>query len=120
MPTLTKQHSNRFTTWMWTALDQTDTDISEVAVLDANYSDIMVEFDDTGGDWGGETFTLRGYGYEFVNGYALSDLDGSAISLTADGAATIREAPYSIKPVAAGSGTSTSITCRLTARRVSV
>lgn len=113
-------NSGRFSTWTWTGLDEADTALTaQVAILDGNYSDISIEFDDTGGAWGGATFVVEGRGVGFVNWAAMSDLGGTALSFTADAAAFVREAPYAIRPRATA-GSSTNVTCRITARRINL
>ena len=58
------------------------------------------------GTWGGATLTIQGSLDNSNFDLNINDLDGTAISMTADAVASMREAPLYIRPnTAGGSGT---------------
>lgn len=97
----------------WTGLTFTSTDTGEPFSY-PDYPDMTVTFEGTFGTGG--SITLQGSN-DGTNWYALTDAQGNAITKTAAGMEVIEEHPLYIRPsVTAGDG-STSLQCRIMARR---
>jgi hypothetical protein len=80
----------------------------------ADFADRTVQFDGTFG--AGGSITLQGSN-DAVTWFALTDPQGNAITKTAAGLEVIEEGPRYVRPlVTAGDGT-TSLNCRIWARR---
>ena len=101
--------------WEWLAIGNADAPDSigdnDGAVA---FADKTVQFDSAA--WGGATMTLEGSN-DGAKWFGLSDPQGVAISMTADGLIAVLENPRFIKPVLTG-GAASSINCRLVGRAI--
>ena len=99
--------------WEWLAIANADTPDT----LGDNggavaFADKTVQFDSAA--WGGTTATLEGSN-DGTNWFGLSDPQGTAISMTANGLSAVLENPRYIKPVLTG-GAASVVNCRLVGR----
>jgi hypothetical protein len=101
-------------TFVWEAHDG-GTDTHAPVYLNHNVSDIMFEAD---GTFNGSAITLNGFVTNSAATTALVDVDATAISLTAVGSATVRDAWPHFIPVSDQAGSTESIVCRLYAKVV--
>jgi hypothetical protein len=91
----------------WLAVTEADT--FEDLYLNHNVSDILIEAE---GTFGAAILTLNGWVVTEAAAFACVSPDGTAISLTADGSAPVRDAFPNFRPVHSG-GTSESIDVRI-------